>query len=310
MCRLASPRPVAAAVALCVLATGCVSLVPFERVRAEVGGSAYVQVAGQHVHVEQAGEGEPVVLLHGFGGSTYLWRQVTPRLAGRFRVVAIDLNGFGWTERPRARQAYTLEGQAALVLGVLDALGIERAHLVGHSYGGGLAIWLAARHPERVGSLSLVASTLPTYASARRSRWAAWRPLVALFVRTRALREGFVRRGLERAVADPAVVTDELVRAYLARLKVEGATRAFQGLTAPTDGPRPEVRLEELRVPTLGVWGEQDRLLSIEDGARGVGRIPGHRFVRLAGVGHLPMEEAPDRLAAALAEFLAAQPPA
>lgn len=309
MGRLASQRPVAAA-ALWVLATGCVSLTPFERVRAEVGDAAYVRVAGQHVHVEQAGEGESVVLLHGFGGSTYLWRQVTPRLAARFRVVAIDLNGFGWTERPRARQAYTLEGQEALVLGVLDALGIERAHLVGHSYGGGLAIWIAARHPGRVRSLSLVASTLPTYASARRSRWAAWRPLVALFVRTRALREGFVRRGLERAVADPAVVTDELVRAYLARLRVEGATRAFQGLTAPTDGPRPEVRLEELRVPTLGVWGEQDRLLSVEDGARGVGRIPGSRLVRLAGVGHLPMEEAPDRLAAALAEFLAAQPPA
>lgn len=306
MWRRASSRAVVAMVVLSPLASGCVSLVPFARVRAEVGDAAYLQVSGQHVHVEQAGESEPVVLLHGFGGSTYLWRQVTPRLAGRFRVLAIDLNGFGWTERPRTCEAYTLEGQAALVLGVLDALGIERAHLVGHSYGGGLAIWLAARHPERVRSLSLVASTLPTYATARRSRWAAWRPLVALFVRTRALREGFVRRGLERAVADPAVVTDELVRAYLARLKVEGATRAFQGLTAPTDGPRPEVRLEELRVPTLGAWGEQDRLLSVEDGARGVGRIPGSRFVRLAGVGHLPMEEAPDRLAAALAEFLAA----
>jgi len=285
-----------------------VSLVPFERVRAEVGDAGFVQVGGQRVHVEQAGEGEPVVLLHGFGGSTYLWRQMTPRLAGHFRVVAIDLNGFGWTERPRAREAYTLEGQAALVLGVLDALGIERAHLVGHSYGGGLAIWLAAQHPERVRSLSLVASTLPTYASARRSRWAAWRPLVALFVRTRALREGFVRRGLERAVADPTIVTDELVRAYLARLRVEGATRAFQGLTAPTSEVRPEVRLEALHVPTLGVWGEQDRLLSVEAGARGVGRIPGSRFVRLPGVGHLPMEEAPDRLAAALEEFLAAQP--
>jgi len=299
---------VAAAVAVCALASGCVSLVPFERVRAEVGDAGFVQVGGQRVHVEQAGEGEPVVLLHGFGGSTYLWRQMTPRLAGHFRVVAIDLNGFGWTERPRAREAYTLEGQAALVLGVLDALGIERAHLVGHSYGGGLAIWLAAQHPERVRSLSLVASTLPTYASARRSRWAAWRPLVALFVRTRALREGFVRRGLERAVADPTIVTDELVRAYLARLRVEGATRAFQGLTAPTSEVRPEVRLEALHVPTLGVWGEQDRLLSVEAGARGVGRIPGSRFVRLPGVGHLPMEEAPDRLAAALEEFLAAQP--
>lgn len=299
---------VAAAVAVCALASGCVSLVPFERVRAEVGDAGFVQVGGQRVHVEQAGEGEPVVLLHGFGGSTYLWRQMTPRLAGHFRVVAIDLNGFGWTERPRAREAYTLEGQAALVLGVLDALGIERAHLVGHSYGGGLAIWLAAQHPERVRSLSLVASTLPTYASARRSRWAAWRPLVALFVRTRALRQGFVRRGLERAVADPTIVTDELVRAYLARLRVEGATRAFQGLTAPTSEVRPEVRLEALHVPTLGVWGEQDRLLSVEAGARGVGRIPGSRFVRLPGVGHLPMEEAPDRLAAALEEFLAAQP--
>lgn len=308
MCKLISIVRIAA-VALAVLTVGCVSLAPFTSVQAKVGDAAFVNVAGQRVHVEQAGEGEPVVLLHGFGGSTHLWRQVIPRLAVRHRVVAIDLNGFGWTERPRAREAYTIEGQAALVRGVLDALGIERAHLVGHSYGGGLAIWLAARHPERVRSLSLVASTLPTYSTARRRSWAASRPLVALFVRTRALREGFVRGGLERAVADPAVVTDELVRAYLARLRVEGATRAFQGLTAPANGSRPEVRLEELRVPTLGVWGEQDRLLTIEDGARGLARIPGSRFVRLAGVGHLPMEEAPELLAATLEEFLAAQTP-
>src|SRR5882724_11671313 len=127
--------------------TGCTSYRSFAEVRREVPQSQFVPVGGQLVHVEQAGQGEPVVLLHGFGASTYSWRKVIPALSASHRVVAIDLNGFGYTERPKERAAYTREGQVALVLGVMDALGIDRAHIAGHSYGGGLSLYLATIHP-------------------------------------------------------------------------------------------------------------------------------------------------------------------
>src|SRR5206468_1124100 len=102
--------------------------------------------------------------------STYSWRKVIPALSASHWVIAIDLNGFGYTERPKDPASYTREGQAALILAVMDALGIDRAHVVGHSYGGGLSLFLASTHPERFRTLILVDSSAPTYPDDRRSR--------------------------------------------------------------------------------------------------------------------------------------------
>lgn len=287
---------------------GCVSFTAFERVRQGLPAERFVEVNGQAVHVEQWGSGEPVVLLHGFGGSTYSWRLVGPELGRQYRAVAIDLNGFGWTQRLREPEAYTLQGQARLVLGVLDALGIERVHLAGHSYGGGLAIWLASVHPERVASLILVDSTLPTYSTQRRRAWAGLRPVVALGLRTVLLREAFIRRGLKRSVYDQSLITDEVVREYLRRLKVEGATDAYRGLTARVKTPPPAVDLASLKQPTLIIWGLQDALLASAYGSRAAEKIPGAIFVGIDRCGHLPMEERPEEFLAAVRGFLAQHP--
>ena len=300
--------PALAALVSALAVSGCVTLTPFTEVRTKLPAESFVTIGGQQVHVEHDGSGEPVVLIHGFGGSSYSWRHLVPTLATRYEVVAPDLNGFGWTERPSEPEAYTLEGQPALVLGVLDALGIASAHVVGHSYGGGLALWLAARHPERVRSLVLVDSTLPTYSVARRKRVARFRPFVSLALRSVLLRHSFVRRGLMRSVADPELVTEELVEAYAERLRVEGAVDAYQGLTAPVSGPQPRVDLAEIRQPTLVVWGADDRLLDARVGEEAARMIPAARFLLLARCGHLPMEEQPEELARAVLDFLAALP--
>ncbi len=291
-------------VAVLAMSWGCVSLRPFEEIRSELPPESFVAVNGQLVHIEQAGRGEAVLLVHGFGGSTYSFRHVLPALADSFRVVALDLAGFGWTERPRQMEAYTLEGQARLVLGVADALGIHSFHLVGHSYGGGISLWIAAHHPDRLRSLTLVDSTLPAYSAARRRRFAAVRPLVSVFLRTFALRPSFIRRGLERSVHDPALVTDEVVHEYLRRLAVEGAVDAYRGLTAPLRGPAPQVDLAALRLPTLVLWGADDPLLAAHYGERAAQKIPGARFVAIPECGHLPMEERPEAFLAALVPFL------
>ncbi|HSS52892.1 MAG TPA: alpha/beta fold hydrolase [Thermoanaerobaculia bacterium] len=291
-------------IALTFLLSGCSSYRPFADVRREVPQSQFVRLGDQLVHVEQAGQGEPVVLLHGFGASSYSWRKVIPALSASHRVVAIDLNGFGYTERPRDPAAYTREGQATLVLGVMDALGIDRAHVAGHSYGGGLSLFLATIHPERFRTLILVDSSAPTYPDDRRSRIASSRPLANLFVRAVALRPAMVRRSLEASVFDRSRVTPELVRAYLDRLRIEGAEDAFYGLTVPRCAPGPKVQLDQIRVPTLAVWGAEDRLISLASGRRSVARIPGSEFVTIESCGHMPMEEKPEELLKALLPFL------
>jgi pimeloyl-ACP methyl ester carboxylesterase len=313
---------------------GCAALRPFAEVRREQPSERFVEVDGRQVYVEQQGAGEAVVLLHGFGESSWSWRKVMPELARSFRVVAPDLNGFGWTERPRDPPSYTLEGQERLVLGVLAALRVTRAQFVGHSYGGTLTLFLASRHPDLVRSMVLIDSAAPTYGDDRRSRVASVRPLDSLFVRF-ALTPRHIRGSLLASVYDPALVTPELVRTYLDRLRVEGEADAYYGLTArlrrtqaagglapaapaPADGEAAgttatakakartagSVALEQLALPALVVWGAEDRLIRVEAGRRAARRLPAGEFVTIPRCGHLPMEERPAELLALVVPFL------
>ncbi|HYN20319.1 MAG TPA: alpha/beta fold hydrolase [Thermoanaerobaculia bacterium] len=285
----------------------CASIRPFSEVRGSLPEERFVRLGDQLVHVEQAGQGDPVVLLHGFGASTYSWRKVIPALAESFRVVAIDLNGFGYTQRPESFDSYTREGQAELVLHVMDALGIESAHLVGHSYGGGLTLWIAARHPARVRSLVLVDSSAPTYANDRRSRAAALRPLNALFLRTWVLHPGTVRRALLHSFHDDSLVTPELVREYFDRIRIEGVTAAYYGLTAPVRSGTEPVELTEIKIPALVVWGAEDELIPLAGGRKAADLMPNAELAVMEGVGHVPMEERPDEWLRLVLPFLRRQ---
>ncbi|HEX6901914.1 MAG TPA: alpha/beta fold hydrolase [Thermoanaerobaculia bacterium] len=292
---------------LAFLVTGCVSLRPFDEVRRTVPENHFLRIGDQLVHVEQAGDhGEPILLIHGFGGSAYSWRKVIPALAADHRVFAVDLNGFGYTQRPKSRESYTRAGQARLVLAVMDALGLERAHVFGHSYGGGLTLYLASRNPERFLSMVLVDSSAPTYSDDRRSRLAGLRPAATFFLRSFALRPSSIRRALQRSYYDDSQITPELVQAYLDRLRIEGVADAYQGLTAPAP-PGEQVELEKIDVPALVVWGAQDTLISVETGRRAAARMPRAEFVVIDQCGHLPMEEKPEELLRAALPFLESQ---
>lgn len=283
------------------LPIGCLSLRPFADVRRALPPERFVQVGGQQVYVEQAGKGEAVVLLHGFGASSYSWRRVMSELSRSFRVVAPDLSGFGYTERPRTPASYTRQGQEALVLGVLDALGIDRAHFVGHSYGGGLTLFLASRHPERVRSLVLVDSSAASYANDRRSRLGSLRPVAAIALRF-VLRPSVIQKRLAATFHDPALATPELARAYQERLAVEGVGDAYRGLTAPVrDDER--VDLTQIKLPTLVIWGADDPLIRVEAGRRAALAL-GARFEVMEKTGHVPMEERPEELLRLLIPFL------
>jgi pimeloyl-ACP methyl ester carboxylesterase len=277
---------------------------PFQSIRAQLPAERFVRVDGQLVHAEQAGTGKPVVLLHGFGCSSYSWRRVLPALARDFRVIAPDLNGFGYSERPAGVDAYTVRGQARLVLRLLDTLGIRRTHVVGHSYGGAIAIWLAARHRQRLRSMTLVDPALPDYDHWVRQRFARYRSLGAVLLRSVVLSRRAVERSLRAAFFDPSLVTPDLVAAYRDRLRVEGCDQAYRGLCAPIEAPPAAIDFRRLRVATLVVWGREDRWLSLPIAARRALDIPGAERVELERCGHAPMEERPEEFAAAVMPFL------
>ena len=267
----------------------------------------FLLVDGHRVYVEQSGpaDGEPVVLVHGFGSSSHSWRLVAPRLAAAgFRVVVPDLYGFGWSERPEDRRAYSPAGQARMVRAVMDGLGIERAHLVGHSFGGGVSLEVWRQAPLRVHSLALVATTLPTISRAPRADMPLYGPLAFLAVRTVGLTRAFVRAALERSVANLALVTPELVEAYRERLRLVGPAGTYRSLTAPIPRERLEVDLAALDLPVILIWGADDRLIPIEHGRRAARKIHGATLVVYPETGHLVMEERPERLAERLVGFI------
>ena len=298
-------------------ALGCVALTPQEIVRRDSDAGRFLEIDGHAVHIETWGMDsdrvdssapvEALLLVHGFGGSTYSWHKIAPRLSENYPTVAVDLYGFGWTERPRRRAAYSRSSQLELLVGVLDGLGIERAHVVGHSYGGGLAATLAHRRPERVASLVLLDPTAPDWSTRKRRPFAAVPGLAWLFIRGLALRERFVEHALRHAQHDPSTVAENDVDAYLARLRVEGAPRAYRGLTRPPrgDDERRPVPLEEILQPALVLWGEDDPLIPVEKGRAGTAGLPHSRFVVVPNCGHAPMEERPDVVLGHVLPFLA-----
>ena len=287
------------------LAAGCVPLTPYHEVVDRLPADRFIEVGGRLAHVVRSGSGEPVVLLHGFGSSAYSWRHVAAQLEDDYELIAIDLNGHGFTERSRGGAAYTVAGQLALVLGVMDALGIDDAHLAGHSYGGSLAIHLVWHHPERVRSLVLVDSARPSYPWTRRHLSAAITPLSWLYVRTRAIQREAVQAGLERSFADDSQVTPELVDAYYERIRVEGVSRAFRGLTRPTSEPLELPDMARLDLPVLMVWGADDELTVLEEAREMAETLPDAELEVLDGIGHIPLEESPDELARLIRVFLA-----
>lgn len=289
---------------------GCVSLRPVESVRRDLPAARFVSTPAGQVYVEVTGEPEapPLVLIHGFGGSLHSWRRVAPELAAAgYRVIALDLPGFGYSERPHAPWTYTPEGQAETVAELLPRVGVgegERIHLAGHSFGGGVALAFAAARPGRVSSLVLVDSTLPAFSRAPRADWPLYRPLTYFLIRTLGLRRVFVRAALEKAFHDDSLVTRELVDEYRDRLLLRGPAGAYRGLTGPLPQERLAVDLAEVAPPTLVVWGEEDALIPIRAGRAAAEAIPRARLRTIPGCGHIPMEECPAALVEAMVEFL------
>jgi pimeloyl-ACP methyl ester carboxylesterase len=230
---------------------------------------------------------------------------VASDLARDFRVVTLDLAGFGYSERPAAKEDYTRFAQGELVLSVARALDLGPFHLVGHSYGGSVSVALAVREPTAVRSLTLVDTADPQYPQERRSVAAVFRPLTTLFVRTKSLRRANVETSLRDNVADPSLVSEAMVDEYWRRITVEGTARAFWGLTVPVADPQGPVELGDLRLPTLVVWGAEDPLIPVAGAREAAASIPEHRFVVIEDAGHTPMEERPGELSELLRRFFA-----
>ncbi len=275
----------------------------FEDLDPETAGvpGSFIDVDGVRVHYVEAGRGAPLVLVHGFAGSTFSFRYVIPELARHYRVVALDLKGFGYSERPEGAD-YALAAQAELVRGLMDRLGIEQATVVGHSMGGAESMRLAARYPERVARLVLVDSATD-HELGRTRRLALLRPFFPMAAVFTLHRMGFRERALRFVVHDPAHVTPEMVEGYFRPMRVKGQLRALGEMASGRQREEP-VDLNAVRAPTLVLWGEHDRVLPLSVGEELARELPDARLIMVPSAGHMPLEEQPEFSNRVLLEFL------
>ncbi len=267
------------------------------------------EIDGERIHYLDEGSGPAMVLIHGFGCSTFSWRHVMPQLTGRHRVIALDLPGFGYSDRSGAL-VYSLERHADRVVRLLDTLGVGRATIVGHSMGGAVAQRVATGYPGRVNRLVLL-NAVDASDSERwnamhgRYRW-AMRPAV-VGMRSRRVVETVVRSSLRQSWRDPALITPEAVTGLVDPLMLRGTAACFLRLSndSALDGPAP---LDEIAVPTLVVAGEHDRIVPPPVAKALATKIRGARHVIVPGIGHSPPEECPDALVDMLLTFTAERP--
>jgi pimeloyl-ACP methyl ester carboxylesterase len=275
-----------------------------------------IELHGRRVIYRVAGSGPPVVLIHGMLNSSRHWQGVAERLAEDYTVIAPDLIGHGDSAAPRGD--YSLGAHAASIRDLLAAIGVDRATIVGHSLGGGVAMQFFYQFPQRVERLVLISSgglgrevgpmlrlaALPGMSLAL-SLTIHPKLLGALWALGRRLRERGIGTG---------VYLQAIARA-LRPLETPGARQAFlHTLRAVIDvrGQRVAAtdRLGLLEaIPTLIVWGERDNTIPLAHGRLAHEAIANSRFATLPGVAHFPHLEDPDGLAVALREFIAASDP-
>ena len=275
--------------------------------------SVFLEINGLDVHLKRSGQGEPVfILLHGFGASTFSWREVIDPLSEYGVVIAYDRPAFGLTERPlnwEGANPYTQESNIALLLGLMDEMGIEQAILVGNSAGGTLGTAFTLEHPNRVQALIQVnAAIYQTRPDVPILNWLFSTPQVdhigPLIARRLAGGQGdaFIRS----AWSDPSQVEEnpEIIAGYRRPLMADNWDRALWEHTKAASAPGLAERLIDIQVPTLVIAGADDQIVPLEASLRLAEDIPGTSLVVIENCGHLPQEECPVDFLAAIDNFI------
>ncbi len=252
------------------------------------------------IHYEVQGRGEPLLMIQGLGHSSRFWFLQLPVLQQHFRTVVYDCRGVGRSSKPK--EIYTIADDAADALSVLDALEIERAHVVGLSRGGYIAQELAIEHPQRMSRLALMATHYggPGYLEATSKLWGEILDVEGLS------REQIFRRGIEYTTT-PEFFTSQLEmaeRVVAMRMKQPQPAYSFKLQFDSAVAHDTRERVGRVRAPTLVLAGRQDRVVPLELVEKLCRAIPGARLAVVENAGHLVFLEQPEVVNRLLVEFL------
>lgn len=258
-----------------------------------------VDIGGYGVHIVERGGGpRTMVLIHGFGASTFSWRELIPHFERDFRIIAVDLKGFGYSERA-ADAGLAAMDQIAMLRALLGQLGVSRAVVAGHSMGGGVAQRFAAAYPEMVEALILAASITGEERIAR-MRMPAWlvRPFAPLIGALTA------SRLLQLCYYDKSYLTPGVREGYMRPTRIRGSLDGLLAMMRDAEAD-PPIDAARITAPVLLLYGAHDRVVPLKSGQHIRERIPQARLVVIDRAAHNFIEERHEECAAAISDFLA-----
>ena len=269
--------------------------------------SRFVEVSGMQVHVRDEGQRDdpvPLVLLHGTSASLHTWEAVVDELKQQRRVISLDLPGFGLTG-PFPDGNYRMSHYVDFLATLLDRLNVERAVLIGNSFGGQLAWEMALAQPTRVERLVLIdAAGYPRQSTSVPIGFKlAGIPGLAPLM-THILPRRLVESSTRSVYGDPDKVTPELVDRYYELTLREGNREALRERFKQVPAVDNSKRIASIQTPTLIIWGGRDGLIPPLNARRFNRDIAASALVMFDDLGHVPQEEAPARVAAAIRAFL------
>ncbi len=263
--------------------------------------ATFANVAGVRVHYVDRGKGPAVVLVHGFASSLETWSSMMPALEKKgFRVIALDLKGFGWTDRPEGD--YSPDAEAKLIYGLLDQRGVDRFALVAHSWGSSVALAAALQQPARVTRLALYDAwvyeeQLPTFFHWSRADGVG-ETLFSLFYSERSDEK------MAMAFYDPSVIPEKLVDDVERALGRPGAEAGALAAVRGQHFLELQAKYKGIKQPTLLLWGREDVVTTLRFGERLSHDLPNAKLVVYPLCGHFPMIESASASTADLETFL------
>jgi pimeloyl-ACP methyl ester carboxylesterase len=265
-----------------------------------------IDVDGLKVYYKETGpQGAPaLLLLHGFGSSLQAWDDWSLKLEQKYRLIRLDLPGFGLTGASPAND-YSEEKDLAILTHFVDKLGLEKFSVVGHSMGGKMAWSLAASQPERVQALVLMAPD--GFPETKDIGTKPYEVPAIMGIIKYVLPKYLVRKSIEPAFSDADALNDALVNRYFDMLRAPGVRGAILERSNQTIYTDPVPRLKAIKAPTLLIWGEQDQMIPSTNAQSYANVLSNSTTVLVPKLGHLLQEEQPEKGLAVVMQFLDGQ---
>lgn len=231
----------------------------------------------------------PIIFIHGFVSSVYTFRRIIPLLSEHFSIIAIDLPGFGRSEKSTSF-IYTYENYGRLIAACIEHFQLDKVFLVGHSMGGQIALYTTKIIPERIDKLVLLSSSGYLEKAKRWQRYCSYLPFCEIAVNY-VLNKKSVPDNLKNVLYDQTLITKELIEEFGRPLKEKNFNKSMMRLLRYREGDLTSEQLKNINKPVLLIWGREDKVVPFHIGTKLNGDLPNAELIAYEKTGHLITEE-------------------